>query len=868
MASPAILDILGFSGLTLCTIGVGKVLSCSLFDEVRKAGKEVYFVETLALSAGLGASVVVFLGLILGYAGVFSLMNLIILLACCFVFGFYWSQPLTHRFGFGRLTRSDFAVLLICGALLSYATVMRSHEIQGMRDQGVYTCTGIQLARTEAFFWNDRLVSLLGFEPVSHLFEDLGDILQGRPRFLRFAGYYLSSAETGRVVPQFLHGYEVWMAIAYLVGGPQATQCVNGVFAALGVLLFYCVVRRIVSARTALIAALLLAASLPQVWYSRFPSNEPLLQVLVWAAILVYVLLGDGQVAACALRRSRVHSLLPLAVPLAAATTVKFAFWPSLSIFAFEGGLRARQRDIRSAGKLLWLTLVIVASAAYIHAALFANYYLYGSWTFTIKRLGISFEMFPLLFVGGVAGAFSLGMILSDYSELLSHWWRRYRRWLSVAVVVLIAGACLYQWHVFSSGNNLEVWGERTNLYEFAQYYGLPVFALALYGYWLWLSGNAVQRSSRLLGLLTIAAMVFIIKRNLDALHPWASRRWLPVLVPSTAFALALALSRLSAMLPRWNYGCAVLAALAVCGLQLRQAPVLITIPNYRGAIPQVDQWAGILRADDLVLLEPSAVVAQYGPYLASRFDVQGYVQRNSPEFWARTKDVAALTRENFKRTIYVTDEDLSRSGRPCAKLLATSKLDYPVVLETLHRLPVAPTQIRETIRFYEIDWASMPEGWWTQWTPKAQPRAPQQPPIRVEMGEDAEPYLMGGFFDVTDQPNAPPYRWTNGTARIAIGKLLSFPLSRGTVQLKAVIHSGRSVPMDVHWYLNMHDPSRAKKLGVTTARPEWSECKVEVPAAWLSPESVLDLQSLRPAVSVEIPAGILGFRIQELRIE
>ncbi|MCX7625185.1 MAG: hypothetical protein N2Z21_03115, partial [Candidatus Sumerlaeaceae bacterium] len=483
-------------------------------------------------------------------------------------------------------------------------------------------------------------------------------------------------------------------------------------------------------------------------------------------------------------------------------------------------------------------------------------------------RLGVSFELFPIVFVGAVAAAFSLGMILADYGDIFHKYWTRFRRGLSTALIAFMGVACLYQWHLFSSTTKLDVWGERTNLYEFAQYYGLPIFALALYGYWLWFSGREVLSDSRLVALLTIAATVFIIKRNLDALHPWASRRWLPVLVPSSAFAIALALSSFSATIPRWKNGIIVLGAAAIAFLQCWQAPVMVKVANYRGAIPQVDKWASILRADDFVLLQPSAVVAQYGPYLAARFDIQGYIQRNDPESWSKSRSVAAMAGQNFKRTIYVTDEDLSQSGRSCARLVATLRLDYPVVLETLHRLPAVPTRIRESIKFYEIDWASMPEGWWPQWTPKIEPRPPQHPPLSLSMGTEAEPYLVTGFFAPTEQPNAQPYRWTNGSARIAIGKLLSFPLNGETLRVKALIHSGRPSPIEVHWYLDLHDSSRAKKLGVTVARSEWSECQVEVPTIWLRPDSMLELQSLRPAVSSEIPPGVLGFRILELRIE
>ncbi|MCX7625454.1 MAG: hypothetical protein N2Z21_04505, partial [Candidatus Sumerlaeaceae bacterium] len=361
MATHSFYMIIAACALAICGVSVGRVLISPLINFVQRQGKEIWVSETLALSAALGISVIVIFGLLLGYIGAFSLWSLLLLLFAALAASTYLYPKLMKHLTWGKVGRGDLAVLVICLALIGYAVFMRGHEIQGMRDQGVYTCTGIQLARTGTFIWHDRLITLLGFESVKHLFEDIGDILQGRPRFLRFAGYYLCPPQTGRVVPQFLHGYEVWVAVAYLVGGPQATQCLNGAFAALGVLLFYCVVRRVASPRTALISAFLLATSLPQLWYSRFPSNEPLLQVLVWATILGYVLLSVGQAPLSQrAQETRQFFLFPLAIPLAVATTVKFAFWPSLTIFAFEGGLRAHKRSSCLNAMLLWLIFVTV----------------------------------------------------------------------------------------------------------------------------------------------------------------------------------------------------------------------------------------------------------------------------------------------------------------------------------------------------------------------------------------------------------------------------------------------------------------------------------------------------------------------------
>jgi hypothetical protein len=770
-----------------------------------------------------------------------------------------------------RFARAELVIACLALALVAYAVVMRSHEIQGLRDQGVYTATGIELARTGDFGWSDALIRRFGFEPVSHLFEDIGDLLQGRPRYLRFAGFYLMSPHTARVTPQFLHGYEVWVGLAYLAGGPQATQCVNGVFAALALFAFGCTLRRLWGGQIALMAALLLATAPVQLWYARFPSNEPLVQMLLWTSVLTYTLLRGAPSSARQGAQGPVsgRTLLVFCLPVAAATVTKFAFWPMLVIFAFELGLAVSQGALVCKVRYALAGLVAVAVLAWVHAALFANFYLYGAWYHSLRKTGISFEMFPALFIGGVAGAFSAGAISGDLLRNPPRLPRVWRLALAAAFLLLLFAGWAWQWNLAASHKVGDVWSEQTNLHEFAQYYGPLVFVAAVLGYALWLARGDVRSAKRLIALLTVAAAAFLVHRNLDAVHPWASRRWLTVLVPMTALAAALGAAAASRIVgPRASGPLAAGLAVALGGLQLYHAPALVLTRNYRGAIPQVDQWATVLTSRDFVLLAPTAIVAQYGPYLAARFDVQGYVQPDTAEAWSRTRALAADPRFDFPRAMYVTDEELKITTPSLASLVATKQLDFPVLMEESHKLPAAPLRVSKLIRFYQLDLTSWPDGWWPHWKPPILPRAAQSPPLALDMGPDAQPYLLQGFFDPTPQGDGTFFRWTNGTGRIAIGKLLAFPLPTRPLHFVARMHSGRAHAIDVHWYLDLDKPGRERKLGTTPAGPQWTECRVEVDPALIRPDSVIEIQSLRPAVPPSHGAGQLGVRILDLRIE
>ncbi len=103
---------------------------------------------------------------------------------------------------------------------------------------------------------------------------------------------------------------------------------------------------------------------------------------------------------------------------------------------------------------------------------------------------------------------------------------------------------------------------------------------------------------------------------------------------------------------------------------------------------------------------------------------------------------------------------------------------------------------------------------------------------------------------------------------RIAIGKLLKFPINRDKLSIAAVMHSGReSQSVDVHWYLDFEQPQPGSKTGCHDYKGRVGNLSDGGEASQLTPESTLDLQSLRPAVG-STPIGRLGIIVDEIRIE
>jgi hypothetical protein len=98
----------------------------------------------------------------------------------------------------------------------------------------------------------------------------------------------LAYYEVGRSVwPQFLAGAPLLFSVGHWIGGLDGMLLVPPIAGALGVFVFGGLAARLVGARWAPLAALLLAVCLPQQWASRATYSEPVAQVLMLGALLL-----------------------------------------------------------------------------------------------------------------------------------------------------------------------------------------------------------------------------------------------------------------------------------------------------------------------------------------------------------------------------------------------------------------------------------------------------------------------------------------------------------------------------------------------------------------------------------------------------
>src|SRR4051812_12677009 len=168
-------------------------------------------------------------------------------------------------------------------ALCAWRFFPPSEYVIGGRDPGVYVNEGVQIAQRGAIVVHDETVALVPlfardlFYP-SYRNADYYSI--------RFMGFFIQAPEDGTVVGQFPHLYPASIAIGYGLEGLTGARRAVGVWAILGVLAVYFTGVRLFGRLAGGAAATLLALSVVEVWFARYPSTEVVMQALLFAAIL------------------------------------------------------------------------------------------------------------------------------------------------------------------------------------------------------------------------------------------------------------------------------------------------------------------------------------------------------------------------------------------------------------------------------------------------------------------------------------------------------------------------------------------------------------------------------------------------------
>ena len=465
--------------------------------------------------------------------------------------------------------------------------------IIGGKDPGVYMNEGIQIAQRGSLVTHDAQIASL--PPSSRdLFITRRD--NEASYGLRFMGYFVTDPSAGTVVGQFPHLYPVWIAIGYGIDGLSGARRTIGVWAILGVLALYFVGTRAVGALPALAGAALLAVHVAQVWFSRYPNSELVLQGMVLAALLAFArshVDGDrffGPVAA---------TLLGLALFVRFPAVLAWAAVGGATLTGAFDGRRPRLGFVAPA--VVWIGL-----AAWYFVTILAPY--------AQQPIGFvqNLQTIHLVLVGlGAAGVVAL-MAAARSAAFRA----QTRRWLPVAVSSVVILAAAYAYFLRTPGGRLAA-HDALALRTYAAYYLSPYgLVAALLGFALFVRRSFWQNPALILSVAAFS-LFFFYKIRVVPEHFWMARRFLPVILPVSMLLIATAAfwgveTRWpSAPRARARVVGRVVIGLVLVGLFGRQylaasRPILGHV-EYSGVIPRLEELARQFDDDTLLIVESRA---------------------------------------------------------------------------------------------------------------------------------------------------------------------------------------------------------------------------------------------------------------------
>ncbi len=467
--------------------------------------------------------------------------------------------------------------MLLLSLLVAATVAPGSEDLLGGRDPGVYANTAAWLARNGDIRMRSTLLASMPPEarPAFHT-----DVL--------FMGFHVGNAADGQITPQFLHLLPVFMAIGYWLGGAPGVFQIPpflGLLASLAVFFF---ARRLLGLAPALIAAMVLALNLAQIWAMRNPYSEGATQLCVFAALwcitaasdtggMRWGILGGLSLGACLL--VRVDSPLLLA-----------GIAPALVML--ESSTRRPQRWATHG--FLPVTVLLAAWGA-VHGWMFSRPYIEDLAGFLL----------PLWGLATVSVTLSLAVLLRPQSvHPFAEWVHNNGRrlWAAGAVMTCVAFSVgmWVQPHLEPFQIDAESGGRTYNeetLTRVAWYISTTGMVLGLGGVLLLLRRWLVERRAQWVPFLAILlpfSLLYFWRQSIYPDHPWAMRRFLPVIVPGICIASAAALSWLW-QLGRWRWLGRLTAIVALGAVVSHEASMSRPFWDFRekrGVISQVGSFA------------------------------------------------------------------------------------------------------------------------------------------------------------------------------------------------------------------------------------------------------------------------------------
>ena len=600
--------------------------------------------------------------------------------------------------------------------------------------------------------------------------------------------------------------------------GLSGARQVVGLMAVLGMLAVYFAGAWLVGRGAAAIGVTLLSVNVAEVWFSRYPNSEMLVQALVFAALLAY---GRASVEGNRFFAPVTAVLLTLSV---------FAHLSSVLVIGGVG--LAVGLGLVDGRRMMWSFLLPLALGLAL-AIWYFGATLDGYLSVPRAILAQASLVHAVGAMGAVlAGAVFLVAVRRERARCLL------RAWIPRILLVPLLGFAVYAYFVREPVPRLAPHDAHA-LRDFAAIYLSPLgLLLAMTGLVL-VMRTAFWRSLAFLTVTLVFASFVFYKIRIFPEHFWLARRYLPVILPAACLLIGatvvapLTMPRLGWLdqrIARAGLLVVLMGALGWVGTGFvsRMRPILSYV-EYAGVIPQLEALDEQIRDDDLVLVEARErsdlhVLAVPLAYIYGAQTLQMAIPSPDPRAMS---DFLSWAWGRYNRVLFVGgggSRVISRSVD--AQPIMTERLRVPEYARTYPDVPAEALSKQFDIGVYELI-----------------PRLRTAEAFELDVGSQDDLYVFGFHGAEKLGADGPTFRWTRASSSVLVPEIRS-DTATVTVWLGAGPRPATAPRPVVTVSLGQ------RVLGATSVTPAIAPHGFEVPADYAA-----ELAATRALVDVVIAA-------------
>ena len=838
--------------------------------------------------------------------GVARIRNLFLLLAVyslvCFA-GLWKSGNLRWRLPIWRRPQLRWSDLWLSGILLlGLFTFGRTAEyITSQRDPGEHANIAVRLAQEQGLRFSDPDFQDFD-EDRQKLF--LPVLLEDALYLEAVPGFSLIDAETGEMLPQYLHLFPLWLSLAFKIWRFDGLFGFNVLLGLLSLLLVVALAIEVFRSKTAgLVASTLLCLNLGQIWLVRSPFSETLAQVLLLAGVWMLTLavsrrrVGLGFLSGLVFGLSlmvRIDSVLAILAVVLFLVLVRLgpARWVGLPVLFLVLVRLGPARWVGLPVRPVAAGLAIGLAYSLAHIALFAYPYV----------LAILFNQGMLSFLDRQWGwLLALALLATSVAwsskrrmRLMIVWrggWFPKSKWLGdpatrrrivfVCLSGLVTVAFAYGYFLrpmMASGANLLPlsaphqgaipYYDELNLVRLGWYLSPLGLCLAYLGAILALRQVVLKGQIRPLPLLLLLGVFLLFYGYKSRAFPdnyWVIRRYAEVTIPALLILAGLAMQRLyrlASIHPRVRARSGSRRfLLQVCGsgllIAMIAAQTVAAWPFFRqgelgGTWAQMALLASRTSEADVILFEYGRAQQFFLGPLRNLFGQSVLpLAHNTPDRGAFDRVVAKYLAANKRVFLISSDEWTSLDSseyvfESSERFHFTSRL----VERTYERLPEKMQKVHYSLQLYEVK--PRPQG-----RPK---------PYQALNRHSSFGYASKGFYQAELGAGGNTFRWSQGDASVEMPEIDTAYPAVLIVRL-ARPDAGTATESPIRIHFNGHD------LGPLRLSPGFNEYKISIDRSQLAQgeRNLVEIrtQSFNPsAMGYGADTRNLGFMLDCLKLQ